>query len=225
VVSHRASFDRAAALRTSAQLGEELLDRVEVGAVGRQIEKTGASCRDRLFDASHLVRGEIVHNDHTGLKRRRKRLLDIGAECGAGHWTIEDQRRDNAALPQSGDEGGGSPMPVRHRSNHPLAAPAAAVQAGSSWSSAGLVEKDEPGRIHIALPNPPAVSSLGDVGTILLGRPQLRSRPRSGPFHNPQKPCPVVPARRRIGVTFSSWPGPCSVKGMLPQAANAQRHS
>jgi len=37
------------------QLGEPLLDRVEIGAVGRQVEQTGASAFDRRPDALDLV--------------------------------------------------------------------------------------------------------------------------------------------------------------------------
>ena len=63
------------------------------------------------------------------------------------------------------------PMPVRHRPDEPLATPAATIKAGHLGRQPGLVEKHEPGRIHVALPDPPAVSPLGNIGTVLLGRP------------------------------------------------------
>ncbi len=63
-------------------------------------------------------------------------------------------------------------MPVRHRSDQPLAASAAAVKTGHLGRQPGLVEKHEAGRIHVALPDPPAVSPIGNIGTVLLGRPQ-----------------------------------------------------
>src|SRR5262249_30017305 len=79
-----------------------------------------------------------------------------------------------------GEEGGRRLVPPGPRSNPPLAASAATVQADHLGSQSGLVEKDEPGRIHVTLPDPPAVSPLGDIGTILLDRPQrlfLNRRP------------------------------------------------
>ena len=43
------------------ELGEELLDRIEIGTVGRKVEQLGA---DRLDESAYprpLVAGEIVH--------------------------------------------------------------------------------------------------------------------------------------------------------------------
>jgi predicted GNAT family N-acyltransferase len=41
------------------ELGEQLLDRVEVGRVRRQVEERGAGRGDRLADAIDLVRREM----------------------------------------------------------------------------------------------------------------------------------------------------------------------
>ena len=173
-VCHRASLVRAAALRSSAlSLAKNCSIGLRSGAVGRQVEQVGAGRRDRLLNASHFVCGEIIHHHHVArLKRRRERLLDIGSERRTGHRPVEDHRRDDAALSQSGDEGGRSPVPMRHRSDQPLAASAAAVKTGHLGRQPGLVEKHEAGRIHVALPDPPAVSPIGNIGTVLLGRPQ-----------------------------------------------------
>ena len=103
------------------ELGEELLDRVEIGTVGRQIEERGVGRGDRLADAVDLVRGEIVeHHDVAGLERRCQELLDVGAERRAGHRPVEHQRRDDAGLPETGDEGRGAPMAVRHGGDQAL---------------------------------------------------------------------------------------------------------
>src|SRR5947207_14925615 len=75
--------------------------------------------------------------------------------------------------------------PMRHRSDQPLAASAAAVKTGHLGRQPGLVEKHEAGRIHVALPDPPAVSPSGNIGTVLLGRPQALFLNRS-------------PSRRRL---------------------------
>ena len=56
-------------------------DRVEIGTVGRQVEKLGAGRLDGLADAAHLVASEVVHDhDVAGRKRRSQHLLDVGAE-------------------------------------------------------------------------------------------------------------------------------------------------
>jgi hypothetical protein len=45
------------------ELGEQLFDRVQIGAVGRQVEQPGAARRDRFAPAVDLVGAEVVH-DH-----------------------------------------------------------------------------------------------------------------------------------------------------------------
>jgi hypothetical protein len=46
------------------ELGEGLLDRIEIGAVGRQIDRAGAAGLDRLAHAHDLVAAEIVQDDY-----------------------------------------------------------------------------------------------------------------------------------------------------------------
>lgn len=57
---------------------QHVFDRVQVGAVGRQIEDAGAGCADGLGDACDLVRREVVHDHNvTGLELGSKELADI----------------------------------------------------------------------------------------------------------------------------------------------------
>jgi hypothetical protein len=64
------------------ELGEQLLDRLQIRAVGRQVEERGAGRGDRLADAGDLVGREVVeHHDVAGRERRRQELLDIGANA------------------------------------------------------------------------------------------------------------------------------------------------
>ena len=59
------------------QLGEHLLDRVEVGAVGRQVEDAGAYLADRCLDAGNLVgcRGCPSRRRRRGTRLGDKELL------------------------------------------------------------------------------------------------------------------------------------------------------
>jgi hypothetical protein len=55
------------------KLGEQLLDRVQIRAVRRQVEKRSAGRGKRLADAVDLVRGEMVeHDDVAGRERLRQ---------------------------------------------------------------------------------------------------------------------------------------------------------
>jgi hypothetical protein len=61
------------------EFGEGVLDRIEVGTVGRKIEKPSASGFDGIADAYALVRSEVVHDDDiSGLEFRDEELIDIG---------------------------------------------------------------------------------------------------------------------------------------------------
>lgn len=97
------------------ELGAGQFDRVEVGAVGRQVDELGALCRDGLGDAGDLVAAQIVElNDVVGSQGRRQHLFDISAEALAIDRAVEDTGRGDAAAAQAGDQRGHHPMPVRH---------------------------------------------------------------------------------------------------------------
>src|SRR3954462_14379106 len=65
------------------EFGESLLDGIEVGAVGRQINQIGSHALDRLPDPGHLVAGQVIHDDGIAcVESRGEDLFDIGAEGG-----------------------------------------------------------------------------------------------------------------------------------------------
>ncbi len=57
------TFDgsRGLAADQPLEFGEDQFNRVQVGAVRWQVDQRGSHGRDRFTDASHLVRGEVVH--------------------------------------------------------------------------------------------------------------------------------------------------------------------
>ena len=76
------------------ELGEDLLDRVEIGAVGRQEEQPRADSADHETDGGPLVRAEIVeHDDVAFLQGWDENLLDIGGEAFAIDGTVDHERR------------------------------------------------------------------------------------------------------------------------------------
>ena len=79
------------------ELGEDLLDRIEVGRVFRQEEELGASRSDRPSNRCAFVAAEIVHDDDIArLKLRDENLLNIGAEAFAVDWAVEQARCSEA---------------------------------------------------------------------------------------------------------------------------------
>src|SRR5262249_26623494 len=63
------------------QLGEELLDGVEVGTVCGKVDENGAAPLNRLVHPSDLVNGDIVHEyDVTAFESWCENLFDVGPE-------------------------------------------------------------------------------------------------------------------------------------------------
>ena len=95
-------------------LGERLLDGVEVWRVGWQVPKLGAPGANGAADLDGFVAAQVVH-DHDvpwtdGLKQL---LVDPGPEALAVDRTIEDTRSDNPVATQGSHESHGAPVAMR----------------------------------------------------------------------------------------------------------------
>ena len=92
-------------------LGEHLFDGVHIRTIGGQKPSFSAGGFDGFSDAGDLVRVEIVHDDEVArLERRDEDLFDIGAKFLAVDRAVEDARRGEAVVAQSGDERRGLPV-------------------------------------------------------------------------------------------------------------------
>jgi hypothetical protein len=93
------------------KLGEDLLDRIEIGRVFRQEYKARPDVADRLPHRFSLVRAEIIEDhDVARLEGRDEKLLDIGAKALAIDRSVEQAGRIRSAF----SEGPRSPPPA-HR--------------------------------------------------------------------------------------------------------------
>lgn len=155
------------------QLGEDQFDRIEVGAVGRQVEEAGSGLFDEAAYAQDLVGGEIVHDDDVaGAQGRDQDLLDVDEEGFAVHGAVEDEGRDQAVAAQTGGEGGGLPVSPGLSADQPSAPWRAAPGADHLGVGAGLVDEDQLVRIEARLIGPPAGPRRRDVRSFLFGRLQ-----------------------------------------------------
>jgi hypothetical protein len=154
------------------ELGKGELDRVEIRAVGWQVEQPGAGVFDCLADPGDLVGTEIVHDDDVATDQRgNQNLLDIGKEQLAIDRSVEHARGDQAILAQASNEGGGVPVPMRHCINQPVTHLGPAVEPDHVRLGPGLVDEDQPTRVQRRLVLAPFRPGLGDVRSILLGGP------------------------------------------------------
>jgi hypothetical protein len=96
------------------ELGEDLLDRVEVGRVGREEDELCAGRTDRLADGGAFAAGVVVEDDDVARREGgSEELLDRGQEAHAVDRLVEYARRVDAIVTQGSDEGHRPPVTVR----------------------------------------------------------------------------------------------------------------
>ena len=151
------------------QLGEDLLDRVEIGAIGREKEEPCAGSPDRGASGLAFVAAQIVENDDVAwLQRGDEDLLDIEAEQLAVDRTIDDPWCVDSVVAQGGEEGHRLPMAAGHLGLKPLSTQTPSAQRRHVGLGPGLIDEDEPPRIDLALIGLPARPLAGDVRPVLL---------------------------------------------------------
>ena len=151
------------------QFRERHLDRIEVGAVGRQKSDECPRSFDRRAHLRLLVDGEIVeHDDIARPKRRRQHLLHVGAKTGAVDRAVEHGRRRHPFGPQGGDERVCLPMAAGRVIAQPHATETAAVSAQQVGRDAAFIDKDVLPGVAQRQPVAPAAPLSRDVGAPLF---------------------------------------------------------
>lgn len=151
-------------------LGEQLLDRIEVGAIGRQEGQVRAAGSYGGPGCLAFVRPEIVeHHDIAWCKRWREKLLDIGCEEQAVDWPVYHARCVDPIMAQACDEGQRLPMAVRHLGAKPLPSRRPTSERRHVGLDPCLVDENEAPGADPALMRLPALALARDVRPILLG--------------------------------------------------------
>jgi len=94
-------FDRAwlGCARQVLELGEQLLDRVQVGAGGRQEQQVRPGLADGTAGTASVVAAQIIEDDDlTWAEGRHQHLSDIGRDQTAVDWAVEDTWRIDAII-------------------------------------------------------------------------------------------------------------------------------
>lgn len=152
------------------EFGEDLLDWIEVGAVGRQEQQLGPDTADRLADGGPLVASQIVHDDDVaGRERRQQELLDVIGKALAIDRLIEHAWSVDPVTAQRCEEGHRAPMAVRHLGMEPLTDRRPAAQRRHIGLCPGFVDEDEARRIKSALILLPLFAPPSDCRAELLG--------------------------------------------------------
>src|ERR1700692_651235 len=152
--------------------GEDLLDRIEVGAVGRQEEQVSSPGADGVAGWLALVTAEVVEDDDLALCQGGcQYLLDVEGEEFAVDGAVDDPRRADPVVAQRRDEGHGFPMAEGRRGFETLPTRPPAAQRRHVGLDPGLIDKDQARSVNPALMGLPAYLFTGDIGALLLGWP------------------------------------------------------
>lgn len=152
------------------ELGEDLFDRIEVGAVWRQEQELGPRATDRRADRGSLVTAQIVHDDHiAGRECRNEELLDIVGEALAVDRLVEHAGGVDPVTSQGREEGHRSPMAIRHLGMEPLTDRSPASQRRHVGLRPCLIDEDEAGWIKPTLILLPLLAAPRDLWSELFG--------------------------------------------------------
>ena len=89
--------------RQMFQLGEDLLNRVRIGRIGREENALGSGGANGVSDCFAFVASQIVERDDLSWPQRRdEALLDIGEEPRAIDRAVKDAWRYDPAAAQRG---------------------------------------------------------------------------------------------------------------------------
>lgn len=134
------------------EFGEDLLDRVEVRAVGRQVEELGALGPDGRADGWPFVAAEIVHDDDiAGRQRRGEELFDPRREASTVDRPVKDGRGVDAVRAQGRHEGQRAPVSMGNFRDEPLATRTPATERRHVGLGPGFVDEDQAPGIKASL--------------------------------------------------------------------------
>lgn len=153
------------------ELREDLLNRIEVGTVGREVQQVHACRLQALANAGHLMCGQIINDDDAARPHfRDQTFLEPLLEDCAGHRAREQLRGENAVMSQTGNEGGCHPMAVWYLGEELLALVAPTMAARHRGVRAGLVDEYQRCKVETGLRRLPEFAGQSDVRPILLSR-------------------------------------------------------
>jgi len=147
---------------------EDHLDRIEIGAIGRQKQQARAGRSDEARRLFVLMARQVV-SDHCVVLAQHgdEDLLDIGNETLGVDRSIEHKGRNQPLAGKARQKRGRLPMTVRRMAEGSCTDVGPGVTTGHRSGRPSLVEENQPAA-EAFLRLPPRFSALSDVGAILL---------------------------------------------------------
>ena len=124
-------------------------------------------------DPLDLMKTDVVHEHDVAVSHGwSEKLLCIGLEHLAVHWSFEHKRRGDTIMAQRSDERDGFPVAMRHLLDKPLTLRCPPVEAGTRGRNAGFIDEDKPFRIKPRLLVLQGNTRGSDVRPVLLSGSQ-----------------------------------------------------
>jgi len=150
------------------EFGEGHLDRIEIGAVGRQEQKARADVGDEARRFIALMARQIVKDHRVALAQNGdENLLDIGKESFGIDRPVEHEGRNQPLAGKARKKRCRLPMTIRGIADGACTDVRPGVTTRHRGGCPSLVEKNQPAA-EALLGVPPGLPALSDVGTILF---------------------------------------------------------
>src|SRR5271157_6012678 len=161
------------------ELGEDLLDRVQVRRIFRQEEKLRSGLSDGAAHSLAAMTAEIVHdNDFAGIERRNQALPDPGEKDRAVDRAVEETRRCDAIVAQRRYEGHGFPALEGRLADHSAAARSPASKRRHVGLGPGFINENQALGIDAVLIGAPLLAPALNPGNPLDSGTDRNSKPR-----------------------------------------------
>lgn len=146
---------------------------IEIRGIGREIAQFSSGGLDRLVHAGDLVKRDVVDDhDVLALQRGNQTLLEVSQKGWPVHGPLDEHRRDDTSLAETGDQRHRLPMPHWDVSDQALAAWAPTVEADHIGGDRGFIDKHQVRGVEQSLLALPASARPNYVLALSLGCPQ-----------------------------------------------------
>jgi hypothetical protein len=152
------------------EFGESQFNRIEIGAVRRQVANANASSREQLADVMDFVGGKVVEDERVALAQLwTEHLLQISCENLGIDGAFDQKGSFDAFMAQGRNEGGALPVAVRDGTDTTLAYRATTMVAGHLGVQACFIDKNQMANIPVGLLPAPKPPGGFNIRPILLG--------------------------------------------------------
>ena len=152
------------------KFGERQFDRIEIGAVGRQVADAHSTGREQTGDIGDFMGGEVVEDQRIPLAQLwTEHLLKISREDIRIDGPIDQKGGCDAVVAQGRNEGGTLPVAVRNGAGATPPHGATPVVAGHLGVQTRFIDKHQLADIPTRLLPAPKLPGGSNIRPVLLG--------------------------------------------------------